>query len=96
MYALPEGTVCYPHVQMVRIECDLVGAILIETYLLQTMNFHSLIATKATRITGLNTHTPAASWSSAPAAHRARAQATTALMLPFWAAASARPTVWPR
>ena len=27
MYALPEGTVCYPHVQMVRIECDLVGAI---------------------------------------------------------------------
>ena len=77
MYALPEGTVCYPHVQMVRIECDLVGAILIETYLPQTMNFHSLIATKA-------------------AAHRARAQATTALMLPFWAAASARPTVWPR
>ena len=38
MYALPEGTVCYPHVQMVRIECDLVGAILIETYLLQTLN----------------------------------------------------------
>ena len=34
------------------------GAILIETYLLQTMNFHSLIATKATRVTGLNTHTP--------------------------------------
>ena len=30
------------------LECDLVGAILIETYLLQTMNFHSLIATKAT------------------------------------------------
>ena len=58
MYALPEGTVCYPHVQMVRIECDLVGAILIETYLLQTMNFHSLITTKATRVTGLNTHTP--------------------------------------
>ena len=91
MYALPEGTVCYPHVQMVRIECDLVGAILIETYLLQTMNFHSLIATKATRLTP-----PAASWSSAPAAHRARAQATTAHMRLFWAAASARPTVWRR
>ena len=58
MYALPEGTVAYPHVQMVRIECDLVGAILIETYLLQTMNFHSLITTKATRVVGLNTHTP--------------------------------------
>ena len=58
MYALPEGTVCYPHVQMVRIECDLVGAILIETYLLQTMNCQSLIATKATRVTGLNTPHP--------------------------------------
>ena len=58
MYALKEGTVCYPQVPMVRIECDMVGAILIETYLLQTMNFHSLIATKATRISGLATHTP--------------------------------------
>lgn len=58
MYALPEGTVCYPNVQMVRIECDMAGAILIETYLLQTMNFHSLIATKATRIVGLNTQHP--------------------------------------
>ncbi len=57
MYALREGTVCYPQVPMVRIECDMVGAILIETYLLQTMNFHSLIATKATRISGLATHT---------------------------------------
>lgn len=56
MYALKEGSVCYPQVPMVRIECDMVGAILIETYLLQTMNFHSLIATKATRISGLATH----------------------------------------
>lgn len=58
MYALREGTVCYPQVPMVRIECDMVGAILIETYLLQTMNFHTLICTKATRISGLSTHTP--------------------------------------
>lgn len=58
MYALKEGTVCYPQIPLVRIECDMVGAILIETYLLQTMNFHSLITTKATRITGLATHTP--------------------------------------
>jgi nicotinate phosphoribosyltransferase len=57
MYALKEGTVCYPQVPMVRIECDMVGAILIETYLLQTMNFHSLIATKATRVSGLASHT---------------------------------------
>ncbi len=56
VYMLREGTVCYPQVPMVRIECDMVGAILIETYLLQTMNFHSLIATKATKISGLNIH----------------------------------------
>ncbi|MBQ7992036.1 MAG: nicotinate phosphoribosyltransferase [Solobacterium sp.] len=58
VYMLREGTVCYPQVPMIRIECDMVGAILIETYLLQTMNFHSLIATKATRITGMNIHRP--------------------------------------
>ncbi|NCB34108.1 MAG: nicotinate phosphoribosyltransferase, partial [Erysipelotrichia bacterium] len=58
LYALREGTVCYPQVPMVRVECDMVGAILIETYLLQTMNFHSLIATKATKISGLSTHRP--------------------------------------
>ena len=52
MYALKEGTVCYPQVPIVRIECDVVGALLIETFLLQTINFHSLIATKATRISG--------------------------------------------
>ena len=58
IYALKEGTVAYPQVPMVRVECDMVGAILIETYLLQTMNFHSLIATKATKISGLSTHRP--------------------------------------
>lgn len=58
MYAFKEGLVCYPQVPMVRIECDMVGAILIETYLLQTMNFHSLIATKATKdFRPVNTYT---------------------------------------
>lgn len=58
VYMMKEGTVAYPQVPMIRVECDMVGAILIETYLLQTINFHSLIATKATRITGLNIHRP--------------------------------------
>lgn len=58
VHMMKEGLICYPQVPMVRIECDMVGAILIETYLLQTMNFHSLIATKATKISGLSTHTP--------------------------------------
>lgn len=50
MYAMPEGTVAYPNEQLVRIKCDAIGAILIETYLLQTMNFNSLITTKSTKI----------------------------------------------
>ena len=28
VYMLREGTVCYPQVPMVRIECDMVGAVL--------------------------------------------------------------------
>lgn len=50
MYAMPEGTIAYPHEPVIRIKCDMVGAFLIETYTLQTFNFNSLIATKANRI----------------------------------------------
>ena len=50
MYAMPEGTVAYPNEPVVRIKCDLIGAILIETYLLQTMNFNSMITSKSTRV----------------------------------------------
>lgn len=50
MMAVPEGTICYPNEPVIRIECDLVGAFLIETYALQTFNLNSLIATKASHI----------------------------------------------
>ena len=50
MLAVPEGTICYPNEPVIRIECDVVGAFLIETYALQTFNLNSLIATKATHI----------------------------------------------
>ena len=50
MIAMPEGTICYPNEPVIRIECDVVGAFLIETYALQTFNLNSLIATKATHI----------------------------------------------
>ena len=50
MYALPEGTVAYPNTAIVRIKCDIIGALLIETHLLQTMNFNSLITTQSTKI----------------------------------------------
>lgn len=50
MLAMPEGTLAYPNETVVRIECDVVGAFLIETYALQTFNLNSLITTKASRI----------------------------------------------
>lgn len=50
MMAMPEGTLAYPNETVIRIECDVVGAFLIETYALQTFNLNSLIATKASRI----------------------------------------------
>lgn len=50
MYAMPEGCVAYPNEAIVRIKCDAIGAFLIETHLLQVMNFNSLITTQATRI----------------------------------------------
>lgn len=50
MKAVPEGTIVYPNETVVKIECDMVGAFLIETYMLQTFNLNSLIATKASRI----------------------------------------------
>ena len=50
MFAMPEGTLAYPNETVIRIECDLIGAFLIETYSLQTFNLNSLIATKASRI----------------------------------------------
>ena len=48
--ALPEGTICYPNTPIVTVTAPVIEAQLIETMLLLTMNFQSLIATKASRI----------------------------------------------
>lgn len=48
--ALPEGTVCYPNTPLVTVTAPVIEAQLIETMLLLTINFQSLIATKASRI----------------------------------------------
>ncbi len=48
--AIPEGTVVFPHEPMVRVTGPLLQAQIIETALLNIINFQTLIATKASRV----------------------------------------------
>ena len=50
VWAVPEGTILFPNEPIIRIEAPIIEAQIVETYLLSTINFRSLIATKASRI----------------------------------------------
>lgn len=50
MWAIPEGTVVFPHEPLIRVTAPLPEAQLIETTLLNVMNFQTLIATKGARV----------------------------------------------
>lgn len=50
IYAIPEGTVVFPHEPLMRITAPIMEAQLIETALLNIINHQSLIATKAARV----------------------------------------------
>lgn len=50
IYAMDEGTVAFPGEPLVRVHTNLIEAQLIESLMLNNLNFQSLIATKASRI----------------------------------------------
>ena len=50
VWAVPEGTVIYPHEPIITVRAPAMQALMLETMLLLTVNHQSLIATKANRI----------------------------------------------
>ncbi len=50
IYAMTEGTVVFPGEPLVRVHTNLIEAQLIESLMLNNLNFQSLIATKASRV----------------------------------------------
>src|SRR5207248_506257 len=48
--AMPEGTIAFPNEPLVRVKAPLIEAQLIETLLLNQINFQTMIATKAARV----------------------------------------------
>lgn len=50
VWAMPEGTVCFAGEPLLIVRAPLIEAQIVETFLLATINFQTLIATKAARI----------------------------------------------
>ena len=53
VWAVPEGSILFPNEPILRVEGPIIEAQIVETFLLSIINFQSLIATKASRITDI-------------------------------------------
>lgn len=50
VWAVPEGTVMFPNEPLIRVTAPIIEAQLVETFLLNTINLQTMIATKASRV----------------------------------------------
>jgi nicotinate phosphoribosyltransferase len=50
VWAVPEGTIAFPTEPLIRVTAPIIEAQLVETFLLNTINLQTLIATKASRV----------------------------------------------
>ena len=50
VWAVPEGTVMFPNEPLIRVTAPIIEAQLVETFLLNTVNLQTMIATKASRV----------------------------------------------
>ena len=50
VWAVPEGTVAFPNEPLIRITAPIIEAQLVETFLLNTVNLQTMIATKTSRV----------------------------------------------
>lgn len=50
LYALPEGTICFANEPIIQVSAPAIEAQILETFLINTVNFQSMVASKAARI----------------------------------------------
>lgn len=58
LWAAPEGTILFPNEPILRVKAPIIEAQIVETFILSIINFQTLIATKASRITNVSNDRP--------------------------------------